>query len=295
MSRRLFVDGASGTVGLAIRPYLKQLLEDGVLDEVLTLEEAFRKNIAARRASMAGSDIVLLCLPDDAARDAVRMAEEVNPGIRILDASAAHRCDPAWIYGLPEVMPANWIAKAKRVANPGCFATGCILLGWPIATHFRRELQSGDDMRPWLAFQGVTGYTAGGSRASAQPSMPVLTQLGTSHRHLREIQCYGTVTPTLTSMVGSWPQGMLVQSTVPLPARRVYEVYRNVYEHHQDVVVELADEQHRKLSATERNGTNSVKIVVSEQQYGTTVAAAYDNLGKGSAGAAAHNLRLMLT
>lgn len=294
MRRRLFVDGASGTVGLAIRPYLKQLLEDGVLEEVLTLEEAFRKNVAARRASMAGSDIVLLCLPDDAARDAVQMAREVNPAVRILDASATHRCDAEWQYGLSELFPRQTIREAQFVANPGCFATGCILLAQPLSSWFKYELTRENGL-PWMAFQGVTGYSAGGVKTQSSEDMPYLAQLGTVHRHLPEIERYALVTPALTTMVGNWYQGMLVQSTLQLDAEEVFEMYLAAYNGHENIIVSMAGPEQRRLSAVEQNGTTKVHIVVASQPTGCVVAAAYDNLGKGSAGAAAHNLRLMLS
>jgi N-acetyl-gamma-glutamyl-phosphate reductase len=266
-----------------------------VLDEVLTLEDAFRKNVAARRASMAGSDIVLLCLPDDAARDAARMAREANPSVRILDASAAHRCDAEWQYGLSELFPRKAIREAQFVANPGCFATGCILLSKPLSSWCKYQFPTGKNGLPWMAFQGVTGFSAGGVKTPSSEDMPYLAQLGTAHRHLPEIERYALVSPTLTTLVGNWYQGMLVQSTVQLDAEEVFEMYAAAYNGHENITVSRASPELRRLSAVEQNGTTKVHIVVASQPGGCVVAAAYDNLGKGSAGAAADNLRLMLT
>ncbi|WP_126223585.1 hypothetical protein [Burkholderia ambifaria] len=297
MSQRLFVDGASGTVGLAVMPHLMKLLEEELLSEVVVLSEDARKDTDARMAAMAEADIVLLCLPDDVALAAARMAKEVNPAVRLLDASAAHRCQPDWEYGLPELHPrmAQRIRSAQQVANPGCFATGCILLAKPLSTRYPLLLPHADGGLPWMAFQGITGYSAAGSRGQPADTMPYLAQLGRPHRHLAEIARYAHVTPMLTTMVGSWRQGMLVQAMVPLRAPDVYVAYIEAYGRCSDIDLRLAPQGGDKLSALVANGTNQVHLVVAPCGDGTLVAAAFDNLGKGSAGAAAHNLRLMLS
>ncbi|MEX3984266.1 hypothetical protein AB4Y45_35505 [Paraburkholderia sp. EG287A] len=295
MSQRLFVDGAAGTVGMAIMPHLKQMLKDGLLGEVVMLGDDCRKVRDARLAAMAEADIVLLCLPDDVARDAALMARETNPDLCILDTSAAHRCDDEWEYGMPELVRESALCTAKYVANPGCIATGCILLAQPLSMWHRPDLPKGEPGLPWMAFQAATGYSAGGSKGKASSDMPYLAKLGVAHRHLPEIQRYAKVTPTLTTLVGDWYQGMLVQSSVPVPAAEVYEAYMRAYGEMKHIAVQLAGPEGRRLSAQEKNWTNDVRIVVAEQPFGSVVTAVYDNLGKGSAGAAAHNLRLMLS
>ena len=295
MSQRLFVDGASGTVGMAITPHLIELLKDGLLSNIVELGEDTRKDRDARRFAMAEADIVLLCLPDDVARDAALMAREANPDICILDASAAHRCDDEWQYGMPELFSESEIRSARYVANPGCFATGCILLAKPLSTRVRHKLPVGDPGLPWMAFQGVTGYSAAGSKGFARPGKPYLAQLGTEHRHLPEIRRYARVTPTLTTLVGDWYQGMLVQATVPVSATEAFDAYQRAYEGMTHIEVSMAEPKDSRLSACAKNKTNAVRIVVASQPFGCTVAAAYDNLGKGSASAAAQNLRLMLS
>lgn len=288
---RLFVDGASGTVGMALQPHLTHLLAEGLVQQVHTLSPEQHRESAARQAAMAEADLVVLCLPDEIAPPAVDMALAANPAIRILDASAAHRCAPGWTYGLPEVTPAAEIAAAQFVANPGCFATGCILLARPL--HQLLSHQAGNPL-PWAAFQGITGYSAGGMKAQPHDSMPYLTQLGKAHRHLPEIERYARVKPHLTTMVGNWRHGMLVQLAVDLPVADVLQAYYATYAG-TPVEVSLAGDGHRRLSVQESRGHDSAHIMVAEQPHGSTVAIQFDNLGKGSAGAAAENLRLMLS
>ena len=284
--KRVFVDGAAGTVGLALRPHLDALAEQGRL-ELIELPEASRRDVTARQEAMRQADLIVLCLPDDTAREAVAMVDDCHPEARILDASAAHRCAPGWVYGLPELMSHAPIRSARRVANPGCFATGAILLGAPVS----RLLGA----NAWVPFQGITGYSAGGRKAQAASDMPRLVQMGLVHRHLPEIARYAYLSPVLTALVGDWYQGMLVQATLPLAADEVMDAYRAAYAQYPHIQVQLAGPEQRQLSAQCANGTNEVHIRVAEQPYGgVTVAAAYDNLGKGSAGAAAVNLALML-
>lgn len=285
MTTRIFVDGASGTVGMALRPHLEDLSLDQPL-KINRLGDDERRSVARRRAYIADADLVVLCLPDEAAATAVEMVREVNPRARILDASAAHRCAAGWTYGLPEIVGEDRIRAAQYVANPGCFATGCVLLARPLA----RLLPT-----PWLPFQGVTGYSAGGKESTINIDQPWLAQLGIAHRHLPEIEQYGAVVPVLTTMVGNWHQGMLVQATIPLAADEVLEAYQTAYTGADAIEVLTPRKGQRRLLVKGNNRTNRVSIMVSgHTNGGTTVAAAYDNLGKGSAGAAAANIRLML-
>jgi len=281
---RVFVDGAAGTVGAALQPHLEKLQAEGLI-ELITVEEALRKDLGARQDAFSLSDVVVLCLPDAEAGAAVALVKAVNPGARILDASATHRCREDWVYGFPEVTSAQAISVARRVANPGCFASACILAGKPLVDAFGVS---------HLQFQGITGYSAGGRKAKPD-DMPRLVQFGREHRHLPEIARYTGAVPVLTTTVGPWKQGMMVQTFVPQTEARVLHAYQEAYRVHQDVRVVLAAEIDHRVDPQCCNGTNQALVVVAGQPSGgSMVAVVLDNLGKGSAGAAATNLRLML-
>lgn len=286
MSYRLFVDGAAGTVGSALQPYLDGMEAEGLI-ELIRLPESMRKDAAYRRFAMRNADVVVVCLPDADAGEAVALIERYNPRARILDASAMHRCHPDWVYGLPEVTSATAIAEAQKVANPGCFATACILGGKPLVDAFGLVQ---------LVFQGMTGYSAAGRKGSADGT-PRLVQFGKAHRHLPEIARYtGAPAPVLTTIVGPWKQGMLVQTFLDQPEDVVLRVYEAAYAGHQEVRVERAESSDYRVNPKACNGGNEVVICVAGQPHGgSSVAVVLDNLGKGSAGAAASNLRLMLT
>lgn len=286
----LFVDGSHGTVGLALQPHLDQLQAEGLITQAPPLPEEHRKDTAARAAAYRNADLVVLCLPDALAADAAALALSVNPNVRILDASAAHRCQSTWLYGLPE-LPAirrKDFRNAQLVANPGCFATGCILMSQPLV-----EWRPGCGwVEPSFAFQGMTGYSAAGHKGRPGPMR--MAQLGTPHRHLAEIAHFSDVEPMLTTAIGGWERGMMVQTTVKLPLAHALAACQAAYAGMPDIQVRLATEG-PAIHAEMHNGTNQLTLALAEQPYGgTTLVAAYDNLGKGSAGAAADNLRRML-
>lgn len=285
MSKTIFVDGAAGTVGLALNPHLDVLKQQGFIKGVIELDENERLDVGARQWAMQEADIVVLCLPDDVAVDAARMAMEINPDVRILDASAAHRCNPAWVYGMPEVASAEVISAARLVANPGCFATACILAAFPLR-HVRTS----------FVFHGLTGYSAAGRRLGDKPEgVPRLTQFGLLHRHIPEIMAHAGVSPVLTTFIGDWYQGMLVQTNVDLPSEKVLKVVQDCYSGSTKVLVTRAEDLNYKVDPQACNGTNNALIAVAGQPDGTSsIAVVLDNLGRGSAANAAHNLRLML-
>lgn len=281
---RIFVDGAAGTVGAALQPHLEQMQAEGLI-EVVTLEDALRKDLSSRQDAMGLADLVVLCLPDAEAGAAVALVEGINPGARILDASAAHRCNDDWVYGFPEVTSAAAIMAARRVANPGCFASACILAGRPLVETFGHTK---------LVYQGVTGYSAAG-RKGKPDGMPRLVQFGKPHRHLPEIARYTGAAPVLTTTVGPWRQGMMVQTYVPEGEDQVILAYEKAYQGYQEVRVARAADFDHRVDPQCCNGTNGALVVVAGQPCGgSIVAVVLDNLGKGSAGAAALNLRLML-
>lgn len=287
---RLLILGSSGTVGFALQHHLQSLAAEGLVADVATLEGDALRDMGQVTAMASCADIVVFCLPDQQAEQYYLAVRSANSQARFLDASARFRTDSRWTYGLPEVVGAEAIAKARRVANPGCLATGCILLGRIIAWHLRETAQA--TLRPWLAFQGITGYSAMGNRGTPRTQ---LAQMGKSHRHLPEIARYGEVTPVLTTFVGQWRQGMIVQTTVPLPTDALWAASQLLYAE-TGIILLRTPEMGDTIDATTCNGTNAVQLQLTEHPRGagTTLTAVYDNLGKGSAAAAANNLRLMI-
>lgn len=281
---KVFVDGAAGTVGAALHPHLALMEADGLI-ELVTLPDTLRKDLSARQDAMCLAALVVLCLPDAEAGAAVALLESVNPGARILDASATHRCHADWVYGFPEVTSASAITAADRVANPGCFASACILAGKPLVDAF------GVDQ---LQFQGITGYSAGGRKATPD-AMPRLVQFGKAHRHLPEIARYTGAVPMLTTTVGPWRNGMMVQTFIPQPEDQVILAYQEAFGGNQGVRVLSAESLNHRVDPQCCNNSNEVLVCVAGQPNGgSAVAVVLDNLGKGSAGAAADNLRLMV-
>jgi len=293
---KVYVDGAYGTVAIELKGHLLRLCENGVISEIIEIPYEKSKDVNYRLSAMNSADVVILCLPEDQAELAVQMVERVNPHTRIIDASTRYRTDPAWVYGLPELERAMPCVNknADRVANPGCFATGCVLLARAVA--YAMPFLGKEEPYPKVNFFGLAGYSAAGKHATKKDHYPQLTQMGQSHKHLPEIARYGLVDPSLTAMIGDWERGMLVQTTVDIEdTYRLCAILERLYSHHQNISVELAPDDCSKLSVKSCNFTNNVKILVTPQpNKTTTLAIAYDNLGKGSAGAVAQNLKIML-
>lgn len=307
MVTRVFIDGEVGTTGLQIRARL-----DGRSDlEFIRLDEASRKDAAARKEALNAADIVILCLPDDAAKEAVALI--TNPATRVIDASTAHRIAPGWVYGFPEMaaVQREIIAKAKRVTNPGCYPTGAIALIRPLA----RAAMIPDN---WpITINAVSGYSGGGKAMIAEfedVASPTYTKdnfrlygLGLEHKHVVEIEQYSLLAqrPLFAPAVGRYAQGMLVEVPLQLNAlpgspslTKVHETIAAAYEGERFVSVASLEESAslKGLDPEGLNGTNNLKLFVfGSEKYGQArLVALLDNLGKGASAQAVQCMNIMI-
>jgi N-acetyl-gamma-glutamyl-phosphate reductase len=307
MAPRVFIDGEAGTTGLQIR----QRLEGRRDLEVVSIDATRRKDVEARRELLNSADLVILCLPDEAAKEAVSFIE--SNSVRVVDASTAHRIAPGWTYGFPELTrdQRKAVAGSTRVSNPGCYPTGFLALVRPLVE---------DELLPrnWpVTVNAVSGYSGGGKPMIAEfedeaspdhtdvPYRIYATNL--THKHVPEMQVHARLQhrPLFAPAVGRYRQGMIVE--VPLQLRalpvspRIKEIHAALCQAYRDEpFVEVASLQEaadtRTLDPEALNGTNRMRLFVfgSDDLGQARLVAQLDNLGKGASGAAVQNLNLML-
>lgn len=305
MSATVFVDGDQGTTGLEILARLSARRDV----DLITLPAAMRKDAAARAAAINDCDVAVLCLPDDAARQAV--ASIRNPRVRVIDASSAHRTDAAWVYGFPEMAPqqSERIAQARRVSNPGCYPTGAIALLRPLveAGCLRADAP--------LSVHAVSGYSGRGREGiqahegpGAAQALPFqLYGLGLQHKHVPEIRQHAGLQerPFFVPSYGSFRQGIAL--TIPLHAamlrrpmttRALRDLLAQRYRDHRHVQVldAVRTDAMTRLDPQALNGSNDLQLAVfgNDAHGQILLSAVFDNLGKGASGAAVQNLALML-
>lgn len=302
----VFIDGQAGTTGLEISQRLHGRDDIAVLE----IDAARRKDPAARQALMAEADVTILCLPDQAAIEAVALAGD---DARILDASTAHRIHPDWVYGCPEIEAdqRTRISTAARVSNPGCYPQGAILLIRPLIDAGILPADS-----PLSVF-GLSGFSGGGramiesyrafsaERAEAWNARPY--SLGLEHKHLPEMRHYAGLNqaPVFLPTVANYYQGMLIQ--IPLHRSQLNDavtgaeiaaIFSDRYATESFIDIAgfqpscLLDDGY--LNATALNGTNRMQLMIFGNDERYLLVARYDNLGKGASGAAVQNLNLML-
>ncbi|SDD59186.1 N-acetyl-gamma-glutamyl-phosphate reductase [Pseudomonas guariconensis] len=301
----VFIDGDQGTTGLQIHARLQ-----GRQDvRLLTVPHTERKDPQRRAEAINDADIALLCLPDDAAREAVAAIH--NPAVRVIDASSAHRTTPGWVYGLPELdaEQAERIARAKRVSNPGCYPTGAIALLRPL-------IQAGLLPADYpLSIHAISGYSGGGRSAvelheqTSAVKVPALQLYGLelAHKHVPEIERHAGLAarPVFLPGYGDYRQGIAL--SIPLQLRLLAggitaEHLQTCLEQHyhgaRHVQVMPLHQQGpaSKLDPEALNDTNDLRLALfANPAYGQVVlTAVFDNLGKGASGAAVQNLDLML-
>ncbi|THD75620.1 N-acetyl-gamma-glutamyl-phosphate reductase [Thalassobius vesicularis] len=300
MTTKVFIDGEAGTTGLQIRDRLISRPDI----QLVQVDPARRKEDSARYEAFAEADVAILCLPDDAAKAAVALSADLK--VRIIDASTAHRVNPDWAFGLPELSAAQAerIKSARYVANPGCYSTGAIALLAPLVA----AGQIPADFP--ITINAVSGYTGGGKAMIGEyedgtaPAHFVYAT-GQKHKHLPEIVKYAglSVTPIFVPAVGNFAQGMAVQIPLHLSSlgtgatmQSLHDALSAHYGTGGNIRVMPIEDQDSRIVPTELNDTNFLNISVrGDAATGRVVLiAVLDNLGKGASGAAVQNLDLMI-
>lgn len=295
---RIFIDGSAGTTGLRIHERLSSRSDI----QLITLPEEARKDVSARAEAANSSDITFLCLPDDAARETVSII--TNPNTAVIDTSTAHRTQDGWVYGFAEICSLREkIKNSKRVANPGCHASGFVSLIAPLTE--QKALKS-DAL---LSCFSITGYSGGGKKMIAEYqssvknplySAPRQYALGQTHKHLKEMQKISNLSspPAFCPIVADFYSGMEV--TVPvfakdlkIPFDKLEEFFRSYYKDSPMISVASGDED-GFMSAAGMSGKDSLEIAIKGNGERILLISRFDNLGKGASGAAIQNMNILL-
>jgi N-acetyl-gamma-glutamyl-phosphate reductase len=308
MKPKIFIDGEHGTTGLQIR----QRLGNRPDLDILSIPQAERRNNELRAEKLHEADIAILCLPDDGARQAMELLDGSN-STRVIDTSTANRVNPEWAYGFAEMTAGQGdrIARARLVANPGCYPTGAIALIRPL-------VEAGILPKDYpVTVNAVSGYTGGGKAMIAQMENPddpdpitaphFLYGLTLTHKHVPEMQLHGLLdrAPLFSPSVGRFAQGMIVQVPLHLAdlakSPSAEDIHGAISAHFagQEIVKVVAPAESaelKRLDPTELNGTDTMKLFVfANAKTGlVNLVALLDNLGKGASGAAVQNMDLML-
>lgn len=293
---KVFIDGSAGTTGLKIK---ERLLNRKDLS-LIVLPDNLRKDINAKKEAINSSDITFLCLPDEAAKEAVTLIENLNTVV--IDTSTAHRVDSAFTYGFPEVVGYEKIKASKKIANPGCHASGFIALIAPLVKNnlLNKNIN--------LCCTSITGYSGGGKNMiSSYEQMdnelytaPRMYGLGQNHKHLKEMAFYTDLSnkPAFLPIVSNFYSGM--QVTVPLfkedlkgSINDIKEIYKNTYNGKVVKFNGFADEE-GFMSAKKLSNKDGMEISVGGNDERIILTARYDNLGKGASGSAIQNMNIVL-
>ncbi len=293
---KIFIDGSAGTTGLRIADRLASRTDI----EILTIPQELRKDPAVRKDALHSADIAFLCLPDAAAKEAAVLAE--GSGVKIIDTSTAHRTDPSWAYGFPELSPAHRaaIANSCRIANPGCHASGFIATVCPLVA---KGMIPADF--PLTAYS-LTGYSGGGKALIAEyedenrdvrHESHRIYGLNLQHKHLPEMQklCGLTQPPVFSPILGDFYEGMATSVLLPgYSAAKVWEVLSRHYENEKLVTVAPLGGDEAVIYASTLAGKDTMRIQVTGHDTQAMVTAVFDNLGKGASGAAIQNMNILL-
>lgn len=302
---KVYVDGEHGTTGLQILDRLKS--RDDIT--LLSMPHEDRRNPAVREQLLNDADFAILCLPDDASREAAAMVAAGNT--RLIDASTAHRTNPDWVFGFKELEPghAARVGNARFVSNPGCYSTGAIALIRPLTQH---GLLDRDAL---VTINAISGYTGGGknligqmedsSREDAIDAPHFVYATGLTHKHVPEIQTYGLLdnAPLFSPSVGRFPQGMIVQVPLHLAATNatsIDEIHACLASHYAGCehvrVAPLAESQAvTRLDPAGLAGSDTMDLHVFGNDSQVNLVALLDNLGKGASGACVQALDLMIS
>ena len=291
--KKVFIDGSAGTTGLRIAQRLASRRDI----ELIAVDEALRKDLSFRKDALNTADIAFLCLPDAAAKEAVEMVE--NPNTVVIDTSTAHRVADGWVYGFAELGVREQLKTAKRIANPGCHASGFLALTAPLVQHglIGSEQQ--------LCCFSITGYSGGGKKMIAEYETggrdslldaPRLYGVSQNHKHLPEMQKYAALAspPLFCPIVAPFYAGMeVVVSLSGADKQAICDVYRSYYREGLVHFTDAADEN-GFLSAGAYAGRDDMQITLCGNEQRLLLIARFDNLGKGASGAAIQNMNLVL-